>query len=171
MKVILETQRLLLREMQESDLAALSEILQDEQTMYAYEGAFNDKETREWLHKQIIRYHEDGFGLWAIILKHTDKLIGQCGLTWQQVENNPVIEVGYLLNRNFWHNGYAIEAATASKQYGFNVVGAKEIYSIIRDTNYASMNVAIRNGMLIRGRIVKHYRGVEMPHLVFSAKN
>jgi len=66
--------------------------------------------------------------------------------------------------------GFAIEAAKACKEYAFSVLEANEVYSIIRDTNIASMNVAIRNDMLVRGRFVKQYRGVSMPHLVFSAK-
>jgi len=170
MAVILETERLLLREMTENDSTSLAEILQDEQTMYAYEGAFSQEETQEWLNKQLLGYKQNGFGLWAVVRKETSEMIGQCGLTWQAVQNYQMLEVGYLFNRGFWHHGYAIEAAKAVKEYGFCKVDAAEIGSIIRDTNIASMNVAIRNGMLVRGRFVKHYRGMDMPHLVFSVK-
>ena len=51
--------------------------------MYAYEGAFTDTEVQEWLDRQIARYKKYNFGLWAVILKDTDKMIGQCGLTMQ----------------------------------------------------------------------------------------
>ncbi|MFH1512411.1 MAG: GNAT family N-acetyltransferase [Bacillota bacterium] len=170
MKSILETERLILREMTEADYGALAAILQDEQTMYAYEGAFTDAEVREWLQKQLVRYREDGFGLWAVALKTTREMIGQAGVTWQQAEDARVPEIGYLFNRAYWHKGYAAEAAAACKRYAFDVLGFLEIYSIIRDTNIASVNVAIRNGMLLRGRFIKHYRGIEMPHFVFSAR-
>jgi len=169
-EIILETARLILREITPSDLPDLSAILQDEQTMYAYEGAFSDAETREWLNRNLKRYQEDGFGLWAVILKDTGAMIGQAGITIQAVEGERVPEVGYLFNRRYWHNGYAAEAAAACKAYGFAVLGFSEIFSIIRDTNIASLNVAIRNGMLIRKRFVKHYRGVDMPHFVLSAR-
>ena len=66
--MILETERLYLREMNQSDFKALSKILQDEETMYAYEGAFNDEEVQEWLDRQISRYHKWDFGLWAVVL-------------------------------------------------------------------------------------------------------
>ena len=56
--MIFETERLYLREMNQSDFKALSKILQDEETMYAYEGAFNDEEVQEWLDRQISRYHK-----------------------------------------------------------------------------------------------------------------
>lgn len=170
MKPILQTERLLLRQMTLADLPALAAMLQDEETMTAYEGAFSDEETREWLDRQLLRYERDGFGLWAVTLPLTGEMIGQCGLTRQEIEGEEVLEVGYLFNRNQWHRGYAIEAAQAVKQFAFHSVGANEVYSIIRDTNIPSLNVAIRNGMLVRKRFVKHYRGVEMPHFALSAK-
>ena len=168
--MILETKRLLLREMVEEDLPALEKILQDDQTMYAYEGAFSAEETVAWLHKQIANYQRYRFGLWAVVEKESGLMIGQCGLTRQLAADIPVIEIGYLFNRQYWHKGYAIEAASACKDYAFEILGEKEVYSIIRDINISSMNVAIRNGMLIRGRFIKHYRGIEMPHFIFSAK-
>lgn len=70
-----------------------------------------------------------------------------------------------------WHKGYAIEAAAATKQYAFDVLNFPEVISTIRDTNLASMNVAIRNQMLVRDRYIKTYHGKAMPHYVFSVKN
>lgn len=167
---IFETTRLLLREMTQDDYPALSAIIQDEQTMYAYEGAFSDKETQSWLNRQLERYQSDGFGLWAVVQKENGQMIGQAGITWQDVEGEHVPEIGYLFNHGYWHNGYAIEAAAACKKYAFETLGFDEIYSIVRDTNIASINVAIRNGMLIRKHFIKHYRSVDMPHFVFSTK-
>ncbi|WP_320127836.1 GNAT family N-acetyltransferase [uncultured Sphaerochaeta sp.] len=171
MKTIITTSRLVLREMTQKDYPALSLILQDTQTMYAYEGAFNNIETQEWLDKMLARYKTDGFGLWAVILKNTKEMIGQTGLTYQSVYDDKVLEIGYLFNRKYWGNGYATEAAIACKEYAFGKLNASEVYSIIRDTNVASMNVAIRNGMLIRTRFIKHYRNMDMPHFAFSVRN
>lgn len=81
--MILETERLYLREMEQSDYNSLCRILQDKEVMYAYEGAFSDAETKEWLDRQISRYQKWGFGLWAVILKENGEMIGQCGLTMQ----------------------------------------------------------------------------------------
>ncbi|MBE0601788.1 MAG: GNAT family N-acetyltransferase [Firmicutes bacterium] len=170
MKQILKTERLTLREMTPDDLPALAAILQDEPTMYAYEGAFSDEETRAWLNRQLDRYHSSGFGLWAVCLQETGEMIGQAGVTLQSVEGEELPEIGYLFNRAHWHRGYAAEAAIACKHYAFTVLGVAEIYSIIRDTNLASMNVAIRNGMTVRKRFIKHYRGVDMPHFLFGVK-
>ena len=162
--MILETERLYLREMNQSDFESLCKILQDEDTMYAYEGAFNVDEVQEWLDRQIFRYQEWNFGLWAVILKETNQMIGQCGLTMQPWKDENVLEIGYLFERTYWHKGYAIEAAKACKKYAFEILKADEVCSIIRDTNIASQKVAIRNGMTIKDVWTKHYRGVDMPH-------
>lgn len=162
--MILETERLALREMQPSDFDALCRIMQDEQTMTAYEGAFSDAEVQAWLDRQLERYRTWGFGLWAVILKETDAMIGQCGLTMQPWKGQEVLEIGYLFERGYWHRGYATEAARACKAYAFDVLNANEVCSIIRDTNTASQNVALRNGMQRADSWVKHYRGVDMPH-------
>ena len=93
--MILETERLYLREMNQNDFDALCKILQDDKAMYAYEGAFNDDEVKEWLDRQIARYQKWGFGLWAVVLKETDEMIGQCGLTMQPWKENEVLEIGW----------------------------------------------------------------------------
>jgi len=156
--------------MRRTDFPALCRILQDEEVMYAYEGAFSDSETQEWLDKQISNYKEYGFGLWAVLLKVTGEMIGQCGLTMQNYRETKVLEVGYLFQKAFWHKGYATEGAIACRDYAFEKLNAEEVFSIIRDTNIASQNVAARNGMTKVDTITKHYRGIDMPHYLFSVK-
>lgn len=168
--MVLETQRLTLREMTQADFPALCKIMQDKDVMYAYEGIYSDGEIQEWLDRQLWRYNKYGFGLWAVVLKETGEMIGQCGLTMQDYDGGEVLEVGYLFQKAYWHCGYASEAAIACKQYAFDKLGAGEVYSIIRDTNTASQNVAIRNGMTCVAEFVKHFRGVDMPHRLYCAK-
>lgn len=168
---ILETGRLLLREMTGGDFPALCRMLRDPEVMYAYEHAFSEEEARDWLRRQRDRYARDGIGLWAVVEKCSGEMVGQCGLTWQDCGYPaPVLEVGYLLERAAWHRGYATEAARACRDYAFDRLGAGEVFSIIRDSNLPSQRVARRNGMEVRGMFVKHYYGVEMPHLIFSVR-
>ena len=138
--------------------------------MYAYEHPFSDEEVQEWLDRQRLRYQQYGFGLWAVILKKSDEMIGQCGLTMQDYEGQEVLEVGYLFQKSHWRQGYATEAAVACKNYAFEKLHATEVYSIIRENNIASQKVAKRNGMIVCGKIVKHYYGMDMPHLVYAVK-
>lgn len=168
--MIIETSRLSLREMQQDDYSSLCKILQDADVMYAYEGIFSDVEVQDWLDKQIRNYKKYGFGLWAVTLKTTGEMIGQCGLTMQNYKDNQVLEVGYLFQKAFWHNGYATEAAIACRDYAFETLNADEVFSIIRDSNIASQNVAKRNGMTTADTFIKHYRSIDMPHFLFSVK-
>lgn len=110
-------------------------------------------------------------GLYAVILKENNELIGQCGLTLQDYKGKKVPEIGYLFQRRYWHNGYAAEAAKWWKKYAFEELGLETVYSIIRDTNLPSQKVAERNGMQKTDTIVKHYRNVDMPHYVYCLKN
>jgi [ribosomal protein S5]-alanine N-acetyltransferase len=82
-------------------------------------------------------------------------MIGQCGLTMQGWREKDVLEIGYLFQKSYWYKGYATEAAIACKEYAFSVLNASSLYSIIRDTNIASQNVAVRNGMKIIVKILR----------------
>lgn len=168
--MIIETERLQLRKLEVTDFDNLCTILQDEEVMYAYEGAFDRQEVQEWIDRQLTRYREEGIGFYAVILKQTGEFIGQCGLTMQAYNDAKVMEVGYLFRKAFWHKGYAAEAAIACRQYAFDVLGVDELYSIIRDTNTASQKVALRNGMRLIDTVSKHFRGVDMVHLVYSVR-
>jgi len=168
--VLPRTRRLILREMEISDLPRLASMLTDPVAMAAYEGGFPDDEVRQWFDRQQDNYRQYGYGLWAVDLVETGQMIGQCGITWQDVESVRCPEIGYHISRAFWHQGYAVEAARACRDYAFSYLGMNEIFAIVRDTNIASMNVAIRTGMTIRSRFLKHYRGVDMMHYAFSVR-
>lgn len=165
--MVLETHRLKLREMCEDDFFDLCRMLRDPEVMYAYEHAFSETEAREWLERQIKRYQKYGFGLWAVILKDTGKMIGQCGLTMQDADGKEVMEIGYLLCKEYWRQGYASEAAAACREYAFGQLEAEEVYSIIRDSNHSSRKVAKRCGMKKCGIFTKHYYQTDMPHCIY----
>ena len=120
---ILETERLLLRGLEQGDFKDVCKLLQDDEVMYAYEGAFNDQEVQNWLDRQFGRYRHDGFGLWGVVEKGSNELIGQCGITYQEFDGKRVPEIGYLFRKEFWHKGFAIEAAVACREYAFHTLG------------------------------------------------
>jgi len=166
--MILETERLYLRKMDQNDFEGLSKIIQDDDVMYAYEHSYSDDEVQNWLDKEIQRYKTDGFGMWAVILKENDIMIGQCGITIQECSAKKVLELGYLFQKKYWHKGYAIEATRACKEYAFNCLGACEIFSIIRDTNIASQKIACKNGMIVAGKCMKTFHGKDIMHDIFA---
>ena len=100
--MILETERLVLREMAQTDFPALCKHLQDAEVMYAYEHAFCDAEVQEGMDKQLRNYKEYGFGVLAVILKETGQLIGQCGLSMQSCgDDKEVLEIGYIFQKAY----------------------------------------------------------------------
>lgn len=171
MKQIIETKRLLLREWEEGSKPFLRLFLQDLEVMYAYEHSFSDEEIEHWLQWNLQSYKDNGYGLWAMERKDTGEIIGECGLTNQTIDGIEYKEIGYHLCKKAWKNGYAVEAAQAVKKFAFEQLQLEEVVSIIRDTNIASMNVAIRNQMIVKKRVIKHYQEKIMPHYIFYTKN
>lgn len=170
-KMITETERLIIREMMQSDLEALCKILCDEEVMRAaYESAFSVEEAQSWMNRHFQRYAKYGFGLWAVVLKETNEMIGQCGLTIQSWREKEVLEIGYLFQKAYWHKGYATEAAIACKEYAFSVLNADSVYSMIRDTHLASQKVAVRNGMKVVDKCTKNFRHVDMDFFLYCAQ-
>lgn len=166
--MILETRRLVLREMRQSDFQDLAEILQNPKVMYAYEHDFSDNDVQIWLNRQIERYKKYGFGLWAIILKETKEMIGQAGLTMQPYKNTEVLEIGYLLKENFWHYGYAKEAACGCKKYAFEHLKKDKVYSIMKADNLSSIKVAESIGMNKEDEFITQYYNGDMLHFLYS---
>ncbi|MGZ7094188.1 MAG: GNAT family N-acetyltransferase [Candidatus Angelobacter sp.] len=145
--VILETSRLLLREFTLQDVDALAAVLSDPIAMQYYPAALDRKGVAEWIEKNMGRYQRDGHGLWAMLLKDTGELIGDCGCVLQEVEEMNYMEVGYHVRRDLWGNGYATEAAHACMQYAFTKLHATRVISLIRPENAQSRRVAEKNGM------------------------
>jgi len=172
MITILETDRLFLREFVDEDYGDLCEILQDKEVMYAYEHSFSDDEVKSWYNKLIVgHYAKHGFGLWAVISKESNEFLGQCGLTIQDLNGNEYLEIGYLFKKKHWHKGYAVEAALDCKKYAFEKLNAGSVFSIIRESNTASQNVAKRIGMKKTSEIMKHYNNKDILHYIFEVKN
>lgn len=166
----LKTERLILRPMTMNDRKDLAEILQDPAVMVHYEKDYTDQDVDDWLNNQLKRYQTNGLGLLAVIEKSSGQMIGQSGLTMQNVEDSEVLEIGYLFKKRYWHHGYATEAAQALKRFAFKQMKAPAVYCTIKTTNYPSQAVARRLGMTIEKEYIKHFNGKEMPHYLFSIK-
>lgn len=165
---VLETDRLVLREMSQDDFRDLAEILQNPNVMYAYGHDFSDSDVQDWLDRQTARYGKYGFGLWAMILKSTGEMIGQAGLTMQHYKDKEVMEIGYHIKERFWHQGYAQEAASGCKEYAFEHLGEDKVHAIIKSDNTASIKVAERIGMCKEDEFTTRYYSGDMLHYLYS---
>jgi RimJ/RimL family protein N-acetyltransferase len=95
MKVVIETPRLMLREFQPRDADALARVISDPETMRFYPAPFDRAGVEGWISRNIHRYEKNGHGLWALDLKATGEMIGDCGITLQEVDGEFLQEIGY----------------------------------------------------------------------------
>lgn len=140
--MIIETERLVLREMNMDDFKALYAVLGDAELMQHYPHPFNEEMVRKWIESNIERYKTFGFGLWAVCLKENNEMIGDCGLTIQRINGVMKPEIGYHIRADKQKMGYAKEAAIAVRDWTFNKTTFKEIYSYMKYTNIASAKCA-----------------------------
>ena len=144
--MIIETERLYLREMKENDFDALYEVLADSDIMQHYPYTFDESRVRNWIQRNIERYRIFGFGLWAVCLKETGEMIGDCGMTLQLIDGQIKPEIGYHIRADKQRNGYAKEAAIAVRDWTFNNTPFQIVYSYMKYTNEPSVKTAISYG-------------------------
>src|SRR5271157_4212938 len=161
---ILETARLLLREFIPEDAEAMVRVLSDPETMRYYPAPYDRSGVEQWIERNRLRYRNDGVSLWAMVLKSTDEVIGDCGVILQEVEGERLYEIGYHLRRDFWGQGLATEAAMACRDWAFANLKTERMISLIRPENLPSRRVAERNGMTVWKEV--NWRG--LPHYVYS---
>jgi len=164
---VIQTKRLLLREMTKKDIPAISKILKDQEVMYAWEHAFSNKEVASWLEENLARYQRDKFSYWAVILKEEEKLIGVCGIITEYVDDKKHLGLGYIFDKDYWQKGYAYESALACMDYVLNTLREKQITAQVRTNNIASKKLAEKLGMKVESEFSKYYRGISMPHLLY----
>jgi ribosomal-protein-alanine N-acetyltransferase len=150
-KKIIETERIILRELDEIDLKPLADIYADPDVMrYVGKGVVL---TAEQAGKSIANwkkyYERYKFGNWATVEKESEALIGLCGLSW--LPDNSDIEVSYLFSKPAWGKGYATETANAILDFGFNKFGLKRIVALVYPENTASIHVIDKLGMKPEG--------------------
>ena len=165
-KLILETERLILREFVAEDADALARVLSDPEAMRYYPMSFDRTAVEEWIARNHRRYANEGHGLWAMDLKSSGEMIGDCGITLQEVDGESLPEIGYHLRRDMWGQGLASEAARACGDYGFRQLKVDALISLIRPENMPSWRVAERNGM----KVWKETTHAGLPHLVYRIR-
>ena len=139
---MIETERLFLREMTMADYDALHAVLADSSIMQHYPYAFDEERVRGWIERNMKRYAEDGFGLWALCLKTNGEMIGDCGLTLQNIDGTLLPEIGYHIRKDVQRRGFAKEAAAAVRDWAFLNTGYPALYSYCKYTNLPSYKTA-----------------------------
>jgi len=143
----LETARLRMRLFTEADLDRMCEITRDREVMryIGYGHPLTREETLTNLNMIMNGFRRRGYGRWALERRDTGALIGYCGLS----SGNPEvgIELAYMLAREEWGQGFALEAGRASLRYGFETLGVGSIAGLTLHGNSRSRVVLERLGM------------------------
>lgn len=156
----IETKRLILREMTEEDSAPLYRVLADRELMQHYPYTFDEARVRDWIHKNIERYQIFGFGLWAVCLKETSEMIGDCGLTMQNINGQIKPEIGYHIEAEHQQKGYATEAAKAVRDWTFRNTPFNMVYSYMKHTNEPSARTAMAYGCRLMNTFADEQNGI-----------
>ena len=143
----LETERLFLRKMTVEDFNSLYAVLSDSDIMQHYPYTFDEERVQAWIERNRARYQQYGFGLWAVCLKDTGEMIGDCGLTLQNIYGKQLPEIGYHIRKDQQHKGYAKEAAAAVRDWAFKTTSYPALYSYCKYTNIPSIKTAESIGM------------------------
>lgn len=156
MKVV-ETKRLILREILRSDFDDLYRMNSDPIIMkYVGDGSTRSEEQMKAELEMLISHYtrKPGLGIWATLSKDTDTFVGASGLVYY--DNTPEIEIGYRMLKEYWNRGYATEASLGLLNYGFRTLGLRKIVSSAHVENFASRRVMEKIGMdYIENRV--HY--------------
>ncbi len=166
MVYILETERLLLRELVDEDSEALAMVLSDKDSMKYYPHEFSHEEVKAWIAWNRRNYREYGFGLWAVIRKEDSSFLGDCGITMQNIDNNYLPEIGFHIISAYRRKGYASEAAIGVMEFVREKHGFIKLYSYCEEANLASLAVMRKIGM----KREKAYISSGIRRLVYSKK-
>lgn len=149
--IILETQRLVLRHLEMSDLDALFRLYSDPQIRAHYpDGTRTLAETREELEWFLPGNHQPPeLGLWATVERSTGAFLGRCGLLPWTIDGKSEVELAYLIDKSRWREGLATEAARGIIQYARDQLGLKRLICLIMPGNVASAAVARKVGMTL----------------------
>ena len=162
----IETRRLVIRSFTPADAPALHDRVFGVPEVMAYipRGASPSLERTRGVIERFIRHErENGFGLWAVELRETAELIGDCGLFLLEGQG-PEVEVAYHFGKEWWGHGYATEAAGACLAFGFGELRLPEIIAICYPEHTASRRVMEKCGMRYAGHAP--YYGLDLAKYV-----
>lgn len=149
---VLETERLILRAMTPADIEAIFAYTNHPvffETM-GRPAPFSPDDTRQWVAGFI-----DKPGLWCVVLKEDNQVIGDCGFCGLQ-ERSLRGELSYAIDPARWNKGFATEAAAAVVQFGFETLHLNRIQGMCNVKNAASERVLRKLGMQYEGTL-RHY--------------
>ena len=153
MSLPVETARLVVREFTDDEAAELARAFAGPDVIWWDPTPFTLDAARAWIARARESYAESGMGLYAVLLRGGGRLIGDCGLVARVIEDTPVVEIGWHLERASWGHGYATEAARGVLAHAADL-GLRRVCALIVPENVRSRRVAEKLGMTVAREVV-----------------
>ncbi len=152
----LETQSLILRQVNQSDAKAIFQHFSDTEILkyHDLEALTNIEQAKELIASFYERFHNQQMIRWGIAKKEDNIIIGTCGYNWSQKSFQA--EIGYELSQAYWRKGIMTEALTAAIKFGFDKMGLNRIAAKVMLKNIASMQLLQKLGFVPEG-ILREY--------------
>lgn len=156
---VLETERLILREISFKDFQELSKILQNPKVMLPWNELFTDQELKHWIADNIIQYKRYRTGYLAVIKKSDLSFMGIIGVVKLHTKNTEFYELGYVLKEKHRGKGYTTEGVKSYIKYIFNCLNVNEIFVKINKENTNSKKIIqrLKIGLVEKHRIVNNH--------------
>lgn len=153
--VNLETERLLLRNIQASDKSFIVDLWTDADVTRYLGGPRDRAQMLEDIAENLDDPFIEEYDLWPVIEKETNQPVGHCGLLMKEVEGKTEIEVVYVIDRSHWGKGYATEISKKLIEYAFGTKNLHRIIALIKPGNKGSESVAAKAGMHLEKEVVR----------------
>ena len=145
MTVVLETERLFLRELLLNDVEPLGAVLANPEITKHIGGPRDQGTVRQWIQEQQRNYQEHGFGYWAVIQRESATFVGQAG-----VFGSPP-ELGCVLDEPYWRHGLAKEILGAVRDHAFTHLGLDHLSATVQPNHKAGNKLAVALEMQLEG--------------------
>ncbi|CAH0532330.1 Acetyltransferase [Vibrio stylophorae] len=147
--VVLTTPRVIIRPWREEDRQPFAQMSQDPAVMRYFPNHLSLEQSHAMVDKMQQLIEENGWGFWALERQSDGAFMGLAGLHRQNSSfpNGPLVEIGWRLAQEFWHQGYAQEAAQAILTFAFERLKLAEVYAFTALCNAPSRQLMTRLGM------------------------
>ena len=160
MNIIAQTKRLILRQFEIGDLDDLYRIYRSGDVRRFIEPMSDDYETEKEKLASYIYYMYGfyGFGLFAVCKKNSGKLIGRCGVWMTELDGEPEMEIGYMIESDEQRKGYGLESVMAVIDFAMEETDAKRLIARIHKDNQASQALALKAGFIKGDALASDYQ-------------
>ena len=153
--IILQTKRLCLRRLQNSDVKALIELWSDPEVTKHLGGPRDRGKLEKIFEEEVKNPFAEQYDLWPVEEKQSKEVVGDCGLLAKEVDGKEEIELIYIFKASAWGKGYATEIGRAIVKYAFEELKLGRVIALIEPENKASERVALKVGMKFEKEVIR----------------